>query len=101
MLDIALAIESANITEENISDDEQLFFSVTCLTSLILLINGTMTEYVVVKLEAMAGEGSPADAGPVHHLQRLRLCGAQEAVQVMVNGGERTNAEEAAQCEPG
>ena len=56
--------------------------------------HSAMTEYVA------AGEGSPAAAGPVHHLQRLRLCGAQEAGQVMVNGGERTNGEEAAQCEP-
>ena len=49
--------------------------------------------------EAGAGEGSPAAAGPVH-LQRLRLCGAPKAVQVMVNGGERTNGDEVAQCEP-
>ena len=52
-------MESANIAEE--CDDEQLFFFVTYLASLILLINGTMTEYVIVKLGLVRDPQQPLD----------------------------------------
>ena len=52
-------MESANIAEE--CDNEQLFFFVTYLASLILLIIGTMIEYVVVRLGLVRDPQQPLD----------------------------------------
>eukprot|EP01036_Dinobryon_divergens_P024130 gene24130-32547_t len=62
-LGIALSIEAARIAyddhEPHIGD--QIFFFVTYLSSLTLLINGTAAEYVIVKLGLVTDPAAPLD----------------------------------------